>query len=195
MLAKWGEVGYNRGRLEVKVELAGLVARLETDYPGLRFREGRRFAFRPPRTVIYEAFGREKVGKDRPEQSCVTDAKNGVKDEYNSEKKQLELWQGGAAEGQLAMQLLHEVGHALLKHRDWAIDAERVKMESMAWAKAAELCEKYGVEYEAEFAEEELDSYRNWLYQRSKCRRCGLTRYQTPDGKYHCPQCELYGAG
>lgn len=33
-----------------------LVARLEADYPELRFRAGKRFMFRPPRTVVYEGF-------------------------------------------------------------------------------------------------------------------------------------------
>lgn len=91
------------------------------------------------------------------------------------------------------MQFLHEVGHALLGHRDWGTDLERVKMECAAWAKAEELCGEYGVEYVEDFAEDELDTYREWLHQRSRCRKCGLTRYQTRDGKYHCPQCELYG--
>ena len=153
MLAKWVVSDYNESKSEVMMR--ELLARLRADYPGLRFREGRKFAFRPPRTVTYERFD---VEADNVYQK---------------------------------MQMLHEMGHALLKHQRWTTDVERVKMESAAWAKAAELAERYGVEYEAEFAETELDSYRNWLHQRSVCGRCGLTRYQTPDGEYHCPQCEM----
>ena len=164
-----------------------LLRQLGRDYPELRFRQGRRFAFRMSRrgqadterwkesggrkaerktvqgwgTVYYE-----KIGND-----CIDD------DKY---------WK---------MQILHEVGHGLLGHRDWGkVDLERVKMESMAWAKAKELAGKYGVEYEEEFAEGEMDTYREWLHQRSRCRRCGLTRYQTENGEYHCPRCEEFGA-
>lgn len=89
------------------------------------------------------------------------------------------------------LQLLHEVGHALLGHRDFFTDLERVKMECAAWQKAEELCAKYQIEYDDDFAEAELDSYRDWLHQRSTCKACGLTCYQTTDGEYHCPMCEM----
>lgn len=36
------------------MECAKLVERLSKDFPELRFRQGRKFAFRPPRTVVYE---------------------------------------------------------------------------------------------------------------------------------------------
>lgn len=85
--------------------------------------------------------------------------------------------------------LLHEVGHALLEHKNFKMDAERVKMECAAWEKARELCAKYGIEYNEEVAQGRLDSYRDWLHQRSRCRNCGLTRFQTRDGEYHCPGC------
>jgi hypothetical protein len=39
-----------------------LVARLEADYPELRFRAGKRFMFRPPRTVVYEEFLEDRRG-------------------------------------------------------------------------------------------------------------------------------------
>jgi lipopolysaccharide biosynthesis regulator YciM len=35
-----------------------------------------------------------------------------------------------------------------------------------------------------------LDTYRDWLHRRSACPECGLTRYQTVDGRWHCPGCE-----
>lgn len=89
------------------------------------------------------------------------------------------------------LSLLHEVGHALLGHMAFATDSERVKMESAAWGKAQELAARYKIEFDAEFSEAQLDSYRDWLHQRSRCRTCGLTRYQTLDGVYHCPYCEL----
>lgn len=116
--------------------------------------------FRPARTVVFEV-DLENVG-------------SGVEAENNAKN----------------MQLLHEVGHALLGHRDYTTDPERLKMERAAWTQAQELCVRYEVEYNEELVEAELDTYRDWLHRRSKCPECGLTRFQTRDGKYHCPQCD-----
>ena len=88
--------------------------------------------------------------------------------------------------------LMHELGHAVLHHRDFRTNAERVKMERAAWEKARELCKLYGVEFRDDVAQGELDSYRDWLHQKSRCPKCGLTRFQTPDGVYHCPKCDLF---
>ncbi len=88
--------------------------------------------------------------------------------------------------------LLHELSHAILQHHDFKTDLERVKMESEAWEKAGDLAKKYDLEIDPNFINEELDSYRNWLHTKSKCKACGLTRYQTPDGIYHCPKCDNF---
>ena len=63
---------------------------------------------------------------------------------------------------------------------DWPVD------------KARELCNKYGVSYNEDVAETELDTYRDWLDAKSRCPKCGLTRYQTSDGEFHCPRCENF---
>ncbi len=86
---------------------------------------------------------------------------------------------------------LHEIGHAILKHWDFKTDPERLKMERAAWEKARELALGLGVEYDEDLVEERLDSYRNWLHRRSSCPKCGLTRFQTAQGAYVCPQCDL----
>lgn len=137
------------------MDRANLVERLSKDFPKLRFRQGRKFAFRPPRTIFFEP---------------ATEAEA----EYKI----------------YSMRLLHEVGHAISGHRDYTQDLKRVKMECEAWQRARELSEKYGVEYDEEIAEGELESYREWLHQKSKCPKCGLTRYQAGNGEYHCPFCE-----
>ena len=85
--------------------------------------------------------------------------------------------------------LLHEVGHAVLEHKSFRTDVERLKMESLAWEEARKLALRYGIEFDEEFAEGELDSYRDWLHKKSRCPSCGLTRFQDADG-YHCPMCE-----
>ncbi len=63
-------------------------------------------------------------------------------------------------------------------------------MEREAWEKARELCQTYGVYYDEEVVERELNTYREWLDKKSRCPICGLARFQTPNGKFHCPRCE-----
>lgn len=135
-------------------EARGLLARIATDFPELRLRLGKKFMFRPPRTVVVEDGAEGEAGLE---------------------------WQ---------LQLLHEVGHALSRHRDFRMDPERLKMEREAWERARELAEAYNIRYDEEFVERALDTYRDWLHQRSRCPKCGLTRYQTEDGRWHCPGCE-----
>ena len=128
-----------------------LLDRLKKDFPALVFKKGKRFTFKPPKTII--------VGPD---------------------------------EANWDLLLLHELGHALLRHEDYDVDIKRLKMEMEAWEKARELAALYGVEYDEEVVQVELDTYRDWLHQKSRCPVCGLTRFETPDGQYHCPRCENF---
>lgn len=132
------------------------VQKISEWYPNLRFGRGKKFAFRPPKTIVYE------------------------------EKR------AGLSLNEYKLSFLHELGHALLEHRDFRTDAERIKMERAAWERARELCAECGVDYEEEWVEDNLDTYRDWLHQKSLCPECGLTRYQTMDGKYHCSFCDEY---
>lgn len=87
--------------------------------------------------------------------------------------------------------LLHELSHAILKHKGFSADVERLKMESAAWDKAKKLAKTYQIEINEDFIEDQLDTYRDWLHQKSRCPVCGLTRFQDGDG-YHCPRCENF---
>ena len=87
---------------------------------------------------------------------------------------------------------LHEVGHAVCRHKDFKMDVERLKMENQAWEGARKLALKYDIEIDEELVQNELDTYRDWLHQKSRCPVCGLTRFQTPDSRYHCPRCEEF---
>ena len=128
---------------------ATFLAKIRGDYPSLKIIPGARFAFRPPRTVVYD-----KTSSD-------------------------------------SLLLLHEVGHALCGLYDFKTEVGRLKIEVMAWEKARKLGAFYGVSINEELIEAELDSYREWLHQKSRCPSCGLTRFQTPDGVFHCPRCEI----
>lgn len=85
--------------------------------------------------------------------------------------------------------LLHELGHYLIGDTDYSTDIELLEIEAKAWAKARELCEHYKVEYDEDFAEDRLDSYRDFLHQASLCKTCQLSGYQDDRGNYHCPLC------
>lgn len=127
-----------------------LIKRIKDDYPEYTFKIGKKFSFRPPRTIC--------LGPD--ESSPFTE-----------------------------LLILHEVAHAVLGHRNFRTDIERLRMEVAAWEKARELATEYGVDFDEELAQNELDSYRDWLHKKSRCPSCGLTRFQDADG-YHCPRCE-----
>ena len=126
-----------------------LLDKIKCDYPSLKFRAGKKFAFRPPKTVV--------VGPAEPNDSLL---------------------------------LLHELGHALSSHTDFKTGVDRLRMEREAWDKARELAAKYEVEFDEEFAQSELDTYREWLHKKSRCPKCGLTRFQDASSVYHCPRCE-----
>ena len=123
---------------------------LAQDFAEFRFVRGRKFAFRPPRTIV--------VGPSEPS------------------------WQ---------LLVLHEIGHAVLEHENFDVDIKRLKMEVEAWEKAQELAVVYGVEWDEAVVQGELDTYRDWLHQKSRCPKCGLTRFETPDGQYYCPRCNI----
>ncbi len=151
---------------------------LKTDFSDLRFVQGQKFAFRPPRTIIVEPFGDDLVAvadKKSPQIAKETSDK--------TVKRHLDIreWK---------LLLFHELGHATLGHRNFRTNVERLKMEVAAWEKAREFASLYGVEFDDELMETELDSYRDWVHQKSRCPKCGLTRYETPGGGYHCPRCE-----
>ena len=95
----------------------------------------------------------------------------------------------GPYEPQAELLLLHELGHALLGKNTFKTDVERLKIESEAWDKAQLLSKEFNIKFDSTFAQNQLDSYRDWLHQKSLCKTCNLTRYQTPDGRYHCPRC------
>ncbi len=165
------------------MQLDGFLERLRRDYPELKFRLGKKFMFRPPRTIYYESPPRTALKPEQNSHASISAPaldQNTVFDTLNSEQNSYYL------------QLLHEVGHAVLGHRDFGGDLERVRMERAAWEQARQLCAKYDVYYDADFVESELDTYRDWLHQRSVCKSCGQTRYQAEDRTYHCPFCENF---
>ena len=136
-----------------------LLSILKRDYPDFTFKSGKRFSFRPEKTIIFGP----------PEPFCE-------------------------------LLLLHELGHALINKNTYKTHIERLKIESLAWQKAKEIYVHYQTTlpglfttaWNQNFVEDNLDTYRNWLHTKSLCKKCGLTRYQSDDGAYHCPHCDLF---
>lgn len=85
--------------------------------------------------------------------------------------------------------LLHEVAHGLLKHTTYHNDFGLLQMEIAAWEKAQRLAKKYDIVIDNNHIEDCLDTYRDWLYQRSTCPRCTTTSLQIEDGQYSCFNC------
>jgi hypothetical protein len=84
--------------------------------------------------------------------------------------------------------LLHELGHAVLGHSSYKLGAELLRLERQAWSKARELAASYEHAIDELHIEKCLDSYRDWMYWRSKCETCGQAGLE--DGKqYRCLNC------
>lgn len=85
--------------------------------------------------------------------------------------------------------LLHELGHALLRHTNYTLDLELVQMESQAWEKAKEIGTTYGYEIDDGHIQDCMDTYRDWLHQRSACPTCNTRSLQQDSQRYKCFNC------
>jgi hypothetical protein len=86
--------------------------------------------------------------------------------------------------------LLHETAHALLNHREYNSDLELLMLEVAAWEKAKNLGENLGVTIDEEHIQDCLDTYRDWLHQRSTCPRCSVVSMQISSQEYRCHNCK-----
>ncbi len=86
--------------------------------------------------------------------------------------------------------LLHETGHALLGHRNYQADFELLQLEIAAWAKARVIAQELNIEIDENHIQDCLDTYRDWLYQRSLCPNCSTQCMQAADFQhYSCFNC------
>jgi hypothetical protein len=87
------------------------------------------------------------------------------------------------------MGLLHEIGHASLKHQNFDLDIDLLNMEVDAWQKAKQLGNHFGIEISPKHIDNCLESYRLWIYKRSKCPDCLNTGLQIASSSYNCFMC------
>jgi hypothetical protein len=85
--------------------------------------------------------------------------------------------------------LLHEAGHALLSHKTYNSDLELLLLEVAAWEKAVETGASLGIVIDDEHIQDCLDTYRDWLHQRSSCPVCTNTCLQISATTYRCHNC------
>lgn len=85
--------------------------------------------------------------------------------------------------------LLHEIGHANLRHQAYATDLELVQLEAAAWETAKEVSQQYGVTIDDDHIQDCIDTYRDWLHQRSTCPQCSTVSPQIDSGRYKCFNC------
>jgi len=128
------------------------LARLQAQYPALRFTPGQEFCWSPETQEIFYKKG---------------------------------------ASGQRAIwSLLHETGHALLKHTSYRADFELIRLEVAAWGRARQLGQELAIEIKESHIQDCLDTYRDWLYKRSICPSCGTKCLQQGDiVHYRCFNC------
>ncbi len=86
--------------------------------------------------------------------------------------------------------LLHEVGHATLKHKRYTLDFELLELEVAAWEQAKQLASAYDITIDEDHIQDCLDSYRDWMYRRSVCPCCTAKTLQQDDQPtYRCFNC------
>ena len=97
---------------------------------------------------------------------------------YRPEQTETGLWS-----------LLHEASHALLGHTGYRYDTELLFLEVDAWKKSEELGRRFAVIIDTEHIQDCLDTYRDWLHQRSTCPRCSVVSLQIAPQEYMCHNC------
>ena len=85
--------------------------------------------------------------------------------------------------------LLHEASHGILDHDGYGYDLQLIQLEREAWSKATEMGKMYGYSIESENIEDALDTYREWLHERSTCPNCARNGIQTAEDTYECLAC------
>src|SRR3972149_3384023 len=91
---------------------------------------------------------------------------------------------------QLKYGVLHELAHALLGHSSYQNDFELLKLEALAWELAAKIGRKYKIVLSNDHIQNCLDTYRDWLHQRSRCPNCGMNSVQKDSFTYRCFNCQ-----
>ncbi len=91
------------------------------------------------------------------------------------------IYKADAKDDESRWSLLHESGHALLRHQNYKADVELLRLEVEAWEQARQLGEALGIKIDEDHIQNCLDTYRDWLYKRSICPKCTTKCLQQGD--------------
>lgn len=87
--------------------------------------------------------------------------------------------------------LLHEIGHASLKHESFTYDIELLQMEIEAWDKAHEIAVVFNYQLNQDHVHQCLEGYREWMYKRSRCPACYHAGIQDDQATFRCAICRF----
>ncbi len=85
--------------------------------------------------------------------------------------------------------LLHETAHATLDHSTYNSDFELLHLEVAAWEEAKILARRFSITIDENHVQDCLDTYRDWLHQRSTCPTCSSVSFQNAPNEYRCHNC------
>ena len=85
--------------------------------------------------------------------------------------------------------LIHEAAHAKLGHQTYRTDYELLELEVAAWHEAQAMASQLSIEIDPEHVQDCLDTYRDWLHQRSTCPTCSTVCLQLDTQTYRCHNC------
>jgi hypothetical protein len=126
----------------------------------------------------------QQLGQDYPDFKF----KSGAQDNWSPGAHTITFNKNQPA-AQIQQGILHELAHAVLGHKDYQSDFELLKMESEAWELTVKMSKKYHVKVDQDHVQNCLDTYRDWLHQRSTCPKCGMHVLQKDSGNYQCFNC------
>jgi len=109
---------------------------------------------------------------------------------WHAGKKRVAYRKSGKNPSHSMFSLLHELGHAVLEHKNYTHDIELVQLEVAAWQKARELGERYGITLDNDHVQDCLDTYRDWLHLRATCPACFGRSLQASERLYRCFNCQ-----
>jgi hypothetical protein len=125
----------------------------------------------------------EKVEQDNP--GLVFESGNGF--EWNPSTKTIIY---DLSDPHFDARLLHELSHALLDHHRYTRDIDLIAMERDAWRHARmELGPQFEVRVDGDIIHHDMDTYRDWLHERSTCPKCTSTGLETKKHLYRCLTC------
>jgi hypothetical protein len=128
----------------------------------------------------------ERISTDYPDLSFIESAHFG----WHAGRQHVSYQKAGKSTAHGMWALLHELGHALLKHTDYKHDIELVQLEVAAWERARKLAEFYGIKIKEDYIQDCLDTYRDWLHLRSTCPSCFGRSLQATQSHYRCFNCQ-----